>query len=44
MIYLAYKTPLTIAIDKGNADIVNLLLNHQNIDVNLKLVSFNYCL
>lgn len=36
------KTPLQIAIEKGNAEIIKLLLKCQNIDVNLKSILIFY--
>lgn len=32
---------MTVAIEKGNVEIVDLLLNYQNIDINIKLISFD---
>lgn len=33
--YYFYKTPLIIAVENGNTEIVNLLLSHKNIDLNI---------
>lgn len=33
-----YKTPLCVAIEKQNIDIIQLLLNNDSIDVNLKSI------
>lgn len=33
--YYFYKTPLIIAVENGNKEIVNLLLSHKNIDLNI---------
>lgn len=33
------KTPLHIALEKGNAEIVELLLSMPNIDLNVQLIS-----
>lgn len=33
-----YKTALTIAIERGNKEIVDLLLKHPNIDIYLELI------
>lgn len=38
------KTPLYIAVDMGNVEIVKLLLNRQDIDINTKSISFLYFL
>ena len=32
-----HKTPLLLAIEKGNKEIVEVLLQHRNIDVNAKI-------
>ena len=37
-----YKTPLHIAIEKENIDIIKLLLSNEKLNVNLKSVS--YCI
>lgn len=34
--YLSYKTPLHIAVNKKNIDIIKILLDHINIDINIK--------
>lgn len=36
------KTPLHLAIEKGNYDIFKLLLAKSNIDANIELISLNY--
>lgn len=33
-----HKTPLTLAIEKGNKEILEILLQHPVIDVNVKLM------
>lgn len=33
-----YKTPLYTAIEKGNPEIIQLLLTRQELDVNLKSI------
>ena len=38
------KTPLHLAVEKENADIVRLLLSHPKIDVNTKSIKINYFL
>lgn len=38
------KTPLYIAVDMGNLEIVKLLLNRQDIDINTKSISLLYFL
>lgn len=35
-----YKTALYLAIEKGNIEIIKLLLNCENIDVNIPYVFF----
>lgn len=37
-----YKTALYLAIEKGNIEIIKLLLNCENIDVNIPYVFFYY--
>lgn len=34
-IYLIHKTPLFLAVEKGDTEIVQLLLSFQGIDVNI---------
>lgn len=36
-----YKTPLNIAVKKGNIEIIQLLLQNQKIDINFKSISNN---
>ena len=36
-----YKTPLCIAVERQNIKIIDILLNHSKIDVNLKDEIFN---
>lgn len=38
--YLLNKTALHIAIEKGNLEIVEMLLNNKNIDVNSIKINF----
>lgn len=35
-------TPLTIAVEKENKEIVQLLLSNKDIDVNIKCILNNY--
>lgn len=35
-----FKTPLNIAIEKGNNEIAKLLLSYDKIDVNLQNIQF----
>lgn len=37
-VFISKKTPLMIAIYEGNKDIVQLLLSHPQIDVNLFVI------
>ena len=37
-----YYTPLHLAVDKNRIDIVQLLLNHEKIDVNAKTISIDF--
>lgn len=37
-----YETPLSKAIEKGNLEIVQLLLARKDINVNLKLIFIQY--
>ena len=39
-ITLLYETPLYIAVENDNAEIVKLLLSTKNIDVNLTTILF----
>lgn len=39
-ITLFYETPLYIAIENDNTEIVRLLLSHENINVNLTAILF----
>lgn len=39
---LTEKTPLYFVVDKGNQEIVQMIIDHINIDINLKSV-FNEC-
>lgn len=40
-LYFFNKTPLYVAIDKGNNELVKLYLANQKIDVNTKLIQTN---
>lgn len=33
-IFLDYKTPLYMAVERGNIDIVQILLSNENIEIN----------
>lgn len=37
---LIYKTPLHMAVEIGNPDIVGILLSHPKIDINMILIYF----
>lgn len=39
-----YITPLYLAVDKENVDIVKQLIKHKKIDVNIKSVLMIYCI
>lgn len=39
IIYFFHKSALNIAVEKGNAKIVELLLSNKQIDVNFKCIS-----
>lgn len=37
-----YYTALSVAIEKGNLEIIKLLLKHPNINVNSVMITFYY--
>ena len=37
-----YVSPLHLAVEKGNIEIIQLLLNHKNIDANIKNDVFTF--
>lgn len=43
LIFRFHKSPLYLAVEKENMDIIELLLSHPDIDVNFKNIS-NYIL
>ena len=38
-IYIFHKAPLHLAVEKGNVEIVQMLLQYKNIDVNVLSIS-----
>lgn len=38
LIFIINKTALHIAAEKGNLDIISILIAHQNIDVNSRII------
>lgn len=46
MIFIFYvqKNVLAIAIEKGNIEIIKMLLSHPKIDVNIMVIKYNYFL
>lgn len=43
LLFCFHKTPLFIAAEKGNREIIELLLEQQEIDINIKSI-LNCCL
>lgn len=41
LFFFIYKYPISVAIENGNANIVNLLLSHPKIDVNSQYIFFS---